>query len=60
LELSTAGHYDHKLTLKMAKDFLLAAGSAGNEDFHSPLRIKWLALERALLTIAHKDKAAQD
>jgi hypothetical protein len=59
LELSTAGHYDHKLTLKMTKSFL-HAGGPGNEDFRSPLRNKWHALETALLAIAHKDKAAQD
>jgi hypothetical protein len=59
LELSAAGHYDHKLTLKMAKGFLLAGGE-GNENFRSPLHIKWQDLETALLTIAHKDKTAQN
>ncbi|KAI2488998.1 hypothetical protein MHU86_25602 [Fragilaria crotonensis] len=32
LELTTAGQYDHNLTLSMMKNFLLAGGS-GNEDF---------------------------
>ncbi|KAI2501570.1 hypothetical protein MHU86_12894 [Fragilaria crotonensis] len=34
-ELTTAGQYDHNLTLAMLKIFLLAGGS-GNEDFRFP------------------------
>ncbi|KAI2512217.1 hypothetical protein MHU86_2093 [Fragilaria crotonensis] len=37
-ELTTAGQYDHNLTLAMLKIFLLAGGS-GNEDFRFPPEI---------------------
>ncbi|KAI2506518.1 hypothetical protein MHU86_7928 [Fragilaria crotonensis] len=36
-ELTTAGQYDHNLTLTMLKTFLLAGG-AGNEDFRFSVR----------------------
>ena len=38
-ELTTAGQYDHNLTLSMLKTFLLAGGS-GNEDFRFPLHLR--------------------
>jgi hypothetical protein len=59
LELSTAGHYEHKLTLDMANGFLLAGGP-DNEDFRSRLRGKAQNLETALLKVAHQDKASKD
>jgi hypothetical protein len=36
-ELTTAGQYDHNLTITILKTFL-SAGGAGNEDYHFPLR----------------------
>ena len=56
-ELTTAGQYDHNLTLAMLKIFLLAGGS-GNEDFRFPLRSVKQKLEQALLDIGFKDKEA--
>ena len=56
-ELTTAGQYDHNLTLGMLKTFLLAGGS-GNEDFRFPLRSVKTKLEQALLDIGFKDKEA--
>jgi hypothetical protein len=56
-ELTTAGHYDHNLTLGMLKIFLLAGGS-GNEDFCFPLRSVKQKLEQALLDIGFKEKEA--
>ena len=56
-ELTTAGQYDHNLTLSMLKIFLLAGGS-GNEDFRFPLRSVKQKLEQALLDIGFKDKEA--
>ena len=56
-ELTTAGQYDHNLTLGMLKTFLLAGGS-GNEDFRFPLRSVKQRLEQALLDIGFKDKEA--
>ena len=56
-ELTTAGQYDHNLTLGMLKTFLLAGGS-GNEDFRFPLRSVKQKLEQALLDIGFKDKEA--
>ncbi|KAI2491585.1 hypothetical protein MHU86_22990 [Fragilaria crotonensis] len=56
-ELTTAGQYDHNLTLAMLKIFLLAGGS-GNEDFRFPLRSVKQNLEQALLDIGFKDKEA--
>ena len=35
-ELTTAGQYDHNLTLTMLKPYLLVAGGAGNEDYRFP------------------------
>lgn len=57
LELSTAGQYDHNLTLSMMKIFLLAGGT-GNEDFRFPLRATKQRLEQALLDIGFKEKTA--
>jgi hypothetical protein len=57
LELTTAGQYDHNLTLSMMKIFLLAGGS-GNEDFRFPLRATKQKLEQALLDIGFKEKTA--
>ena len=57
LELTTAGQYDHNLTLSMMKIFLLAGGT-GNEDFRFPLRATKQKLEQALLDIGFKEKAA--
>ena len=56
-ELTTAGQYDHNLTLGMLKIFLLAGGS-GNEDYRFPLRCVKQKLEQALLDIGFKDKEA--
>jgi hypothetical protein len=58
-ELCTAGHYEHKLTLKMAKSFLLAGGP-GNENFRSEVRTQSKTLSKALLAIAHKERADAD
>ncbi|KAI2500370.1 hypothetical protein MHU86_14113 [Fragilaria crotonensis] len=57
LELTTAGQYDHNLTLSMMKIFLLAGGN-GNEDFRFPLRATKQKLEQALLDIGFKEKTA--
>jgi hypothetical protein len=59
LELSTAGHDEHELTLEMANGFLLGGGP-DNEDFRSRLRNKAQDLETALTKVAHQDKAAND
>jgi hypothetical protein len=56
-ELSTAGQYDHNLTLAMIKIFL-QAGGAGNEDFRFPLRTVKQRLDKALLEIGYKEKSA--
>ena len=56
-ELTTAGQYDHNLTLTMLKIFLQAGGS-GNEDFKYPLRGIKQELDKALLAIGYKEKAA--
>ena len=55
-ELTTAGQYDHNLTLSMLKTFLLAGG-AGNEDFRFPLRATKQRLNQALLDIGYKEKS---
>ncbi|KAI2510655.1 hypothetical protein MHU86_3766 [Fragilaria crotonensis] len=55
-ELTTAGQYDHNLTLTMLKTFLLAGG-AGNEDFRFPLRSTKQRLDQALLDIGYKEKS---
>ena len=57
LELTTAGQYDHNLTLTMMKIFLLAGGSAG-EDYKFALRTTKQKLEDALLEIGFKKKSA--
>ena len=57
VELTTAGQYDHNLTLSMMKTFLLAGGS-GNEDFRFPLRATKQKLEQALLDIGFKERGA--
>ena len=54
-ELTTAGQYDHNLTLTMLKTFLLAGG-AGNEDFCFPLCSTKQKLDQALLDIGYKEK----
>jgi hypothetical protein len=54
LKLTTAGHYDHNLTLSMMKIFLLARGS-GNKDFRFPL---CATVKQALLDIDFKEKTA--
>ncbi|KAI2508244.1 hypothetical protein MHU86_6173 [Fragilaria crotonensis] len=56
-ELTTAGQYDHNLTLTMLKTFLLAGGS-GNEDFRFQLRATKQKLDQALLDIGYKEKSA--
>ncbi|KAI2509046.1 hypothetical protein MHU86_5422 [Fragilaria crotonensis] len=53
---STAGQYDHNLTLTMLKTFLLAGG-AGNEDFRFPLRSTKQKLDQAPLDIGYKEKS---
>jgi hypothetical protein len=53
--LTTAGQYDHNLTLGMLKIFLLAGGS-GNEDYCFPFRSVKQKLEQVLLDIGFKDK----
>ena len=58
-ELTSAGQYDHNLTLVMVKSFLLAGGD-GNEDFRFELRGLKQKLNSALLEIGFKDKAAAD
>ena len=55
-ELTTAGQYDHNLTLTMLKTFLLAGG-AGNEDYRFPLRSTKQKLDQALLDIGYKEKS---
>ncbi|KAI2495284.1 hypothetical protein MHU86_19255 [Fragilaria crotonensis] len=56
-ELTTAGQYDHNLTLTMLKTSLLAGG-AGNEDFRFPLRSTKQRLDQALLDIGYKESQA--
>ena len=56
-ELTTAGQYDHNLTMTMLKIFLLAGGG-NNEDFRHPLRDLKKRLSHALLEIGYKDKVA--
>jgi hypothetical protein len=56
-ELTTAGQYDHNLTLTMLKTFLLAGGT-GNEDFCFQLRATKQKLDQALLNIGYKEKSA--
>jgi hypothetical protein len=55
--LTTAGQYDHNLTLTMLKTFLLAGGS-GNEDFRFQLRATKQKLDQASLDIGYKEKSA--
>ena len=55
-ELTTAGQFDHNLTLTMLKTFLMAGGS-GNEDFRFPLRATKQKLDQALLDIGYKEKS---
>ena len=57
LELTTAGKYDHILTLSTMKIFRLAKGT-GNEDFRFPIRASKQKLEEALLFIGFKENAA--
>jgi hypothetical protein len=56
-ELTTAGQYNHNLTLTMMKTFLLAGGTR-NEDFRFPLSLNKQKLEQALLDTGFKDKDA--
>ena len=59
LELTTAGQYDHHLTLSMLEIFLTAGGTGNEaEDFRFSLRTIKVQLETALLEIAHKEKSA--
>jgi hypothetical protein len=58
LELTTAGQYNHNLTLSMMNIFLLAGGS-GNKDFRFPLRATKQKLEQALLDVGFKEKVLQ-
>jgi hypothetical protein len=59
-ELCTDGHYKHKLTLKMAKSFLLAGGP-GNKNFRSEVRTQSKTLSKALLVaIAQKERTDAD
>jgi hypothetical protein len=55
--LTTAGQYDHNLTLGMRKIFLLA-GRSSNDDFCFPFKSVKQKLEQALLDIGFKDKEA--
>jgi hypothetical protein len=55
-ELTTAGQYDHNLTLTMRKTFLLTGG-AGNKDYRFPLRSTKQKLDQALLNIRYKKKS---
>ena len=55
-ELTTAGQYDHNLTLTMLKTFLLTGG-AGNEDYRFPLRPTKQTLDLSLLDIGYKEKS---
>ena len=55
-ELTTAGQYDHNLTLTMLKIFLLAGGP-GNEDYRFPLCSTKQKLDQALLDIGDKEKS---
>ena len=55
-ELTTAGQYDHNLTITMLKIFLLAGGP-GNEDYRFPLRSTIQKLDQALLDIGYKEKS---
>lgn len=55
-ELTTAGQFDHNMTLTMLKIFLLAGGP-GNEDFRYPLRATKQKLDHALLDIGYKEKS---
>jgi hypothetical protein len=55
-ELTTAGQYNHNLTLTMLNTFHLAGG-AGNEDFRFPLRSTKQKLDQALLDIGYKEKS---
>ena len=57
--LSSAGQYDHALTLRMVKIFLLAGGD-GNENFRHPVRDHNIRIDKALRVNATKDKAAAD
>ena len=57
LELTTAGQYDHNLTLLMMKIFLLVGGS-GNEDFRFPLHATKQKPEQALPDIGFEAKTA--
>jgi Zinc knuckle len=59
LELTTAGQYDHSLTLDMLKIFLLAGGD-GNESFRFPLRGVQSVLDEALLAIGYMEKEDAD
>jgi hypothetical protein len=56
-DLTTAGQYDHNLTLTMLKAFLLAGGS-GNKDFRFQLHATKQKLDQALLDIGYKEKSA--
>ena len=57
--LTTAGQYDHSLTLRMLQTFLKAGGDGNTgEAFRFPLRTLKIKLDSALLVIGLKEKAA--
>ena len=51
--------YDHNLTMSMIKIFMLAGGE-GNKDFWFELHTVKQTLNKALLEIGFKDRAAAD
>jgi hypothetical protein len=58
-ELSTAGRYEHRLTLHMLDNFL-EAGGRDNEAFRYPLRALNQSLRVALDKVALMSKAKAD
>jgi hypothetical protein len=58
-QLTTAGQYNHTLTLRMLQTFLKAGGvGTTGEAFRFPLRTMKIKLDNALLVIGLKEKAA--
>ena len=55
LELSNAGQYEHNLTLRMLKAYLVAGGT-NNEDFRYSLRGLKSRLDDELLAIGYMEK----
>ena len=58
-KLTTAGQYDHNLTLNMLNSFL-DAGGKDNEDYHFELRSLKTKLKKALVKIAFLERTAAD